>query len=97
VKKFTIELTYSAVEDLNNIPKDLLSSIISSFKHIAVQPFATSAKIKKLVGFKPPLYRVRSGDYRIIYRIEDSIIVIMRVINRKDLEKTIQSLKLSKV
>ena len=43
---------------------------------------------KKLQGNKrPPLYRVRSGNYRIIYTIEDKklIILIVDIGHRKDI------------
>jgi len=46
--------------------------------------------IKKLKGFKPPLYRLRSGDYRVLYRLQSHNITIMRIINRKELEKIIK-------
>ncbi|MCK4430887.1 MAG: type II toxin-antitoxin system RelE/ParE family toxin [Candidatus Aminicenantes bacterium] len=52
--------------------------------------------IKKLKGFKPPFYRVRSGDYRILYRLQEKTIIIMRVIDRKGLDRVIKGLKLSK-
>jgi mRNA interferase RelE/StbE len=44
------------------------------------------ANCKKLKGFKG-LYRIRAGDYRIIYRIEDNalIIEVIRIGDRKDI------------
>jgi mRNA interferase RelE/StbE len=44
------------------------------------------AGCKKLVGEKEELWRVRVGDYRIIYSIDDSIFIvdIGRVGRRKD-------------
>jgi mRNA interferase RelE/StbE len=41
--------------------------------------------VKKLKGFKN-LYRIRIGDFRVIYEIDDSarIIFITKVVNRRE-------------
>jgi len=96
LKKFEIQLTYSAAEDLDCIPEDHRIKIIALIKKFASDPFTLGVNIKKLKGFKLPLYRVRSGDYRILYRVQEKTITIMRVIDRKDLDKVIKRLKLSK-
>ena len=94
--KFDIQLTYSAVDDLDCIPEARRKKIIASIKKISSNPFATSPNIKKLKGFKPPIYRIRSGDFRVLYSVRDNTIIILRVIERKDLERVIKKLNLSK-
>jgi mRNA interferase RelE/StbE len=94
--KFDIQLTYSAVDDLDCIPEAQRKKIIASIKKISSNPFATSPNIKKLKGFKPPIYRIRSGDFRVLYSVRDNTIIILRVIERKDLERVIKKLNLSK-
>ena len=59
-------------------------------------PFASGPNIKKLKGFKPPIYRIRSGDFRVLYRVYEKTIIILRVIDRKSLERVIKKLNLSK-
>ena len=49
-------------------------------------PFGKS-RIKKLTGYKPPLYRLRTGDYRAYYRITPDAVVVLAVTNKKDSEK----------
>jgi mRNA-degrading endonuclease RelE of RelBE toxin-antitoxin system len=41
-------------------------------------------RIKKLSGFDPPLYRLRSGDFRAYYRIRRDEVVVPAVTRRKD-------------
>jgi mRNA interferase RelE/StbE len=94
LKRFKIQLTRSAVDDINKISEKQRTKIIASVEKLSSDPFATRISIKKLRGFKPPLYRLRSGDYRVLYRAEKNTITIMRVINRKELEKIIKRLKL---
>jgi mRNA-degrading endonuclease RelE of RelBE toxin-antitoxin system len=48
---------------------------------------------KKRRGFGFPLYRLRVADYRILYRIDETTVTIMRVVDRKDLERAIKRLK----
>jgi mRNA interferase RelE/StbE len=96
LKKFDIQLTYSAVDDLDCIPESPKKKIIASLKKLSLNPFAPSPNIKKLKGFKPPIYRIRSGDFRVLYRVHNKTIIIMRVIDRKDLERVVKKLNLSK-
>lgn len=96
MKKFDIRLTYSAAEDMDCIPEDHRIKIIALIKKFASDPFTPGVNIKKLMGFKPPLYRIRSGDYRMLYRVQEKTITIMRVIDRNDLDRVIKRLKLSK-
>lgn len=97
MKKFDIQLTYSAAADLDCLPEDNRIRIIALIKKFSSDPFTPGANIKKLKGFRLPLYRIRSGDYRILYRIQEKTITIMRVIDRKDLERIIKGLKLKKL
>jgi mRNA interferase RelE/StbE len=94
LKKFTVFLTYSAVEDLSLIPATQRTKVIASMDRLSSNPFASGPNIKKLKAFKLPLYRMRPGDYRIIYRIKEKTITILRIIDRKDLEKVMKRLNL---
>ena len=97
MKKCKIQLTYSASEDLDGLHDDQRKKIIAILKIFSTDPFTHGANIRKLKAFKPPIYRARSGDYRILYRVQENKIIIMRVIDRKDLDRVIKRLKLSKV
>ncbi|MCL4468160.1 MAG: type II toxin-antitoxin system RelE/ParE family toxin [Deltaproteobacteria bacterium] len=91
---FNVQATRSAIDDLQGIPNRFREQIITSIKPLYTTPLLSGTWIKKLKGFKPPLYRLRSRDYRILYRIEGRNIIIMRVIDRKELEKIIKRLHL---
>jgi len=94
LKKFIIQLTHSAAEDLDRIPEARRINVIAIFKKLSSNPFASGPNIKKLKGFKTPLYRIRSGDYRVLYRVQEKTVYIMRVVDRRDLDKIIKRLKL---
>ena len=93
MERFSIRITSSAADDLDGTQDR--GQIISDIRKLCGNPLPTGANIKKLKGFNPPLYRLRSGDYRVLYRIEGLVVTIMRVIDRKELERTIKRIKKS--
>ncbi len=82
-----------AADDLGQVPIEIRKEILSDIRQLSSAPFPTGTAVKKLKGFKPPLYRLRTGDYRIIYRVEARAILVLRGINRKELDRTIKRLK----
>jgi len=91
---FHISITQSAVDDLNDVPEGSRKRILSDISDLSSNPLPSGTHIKKLKGFRPPLYRLRSGNYRVLYRLQGGTIVIMRIIDRKELERVIKRLKL---
>lgn len=84
---YRIELTPAAEKSLAKVAKNnrvVLRKIDQVLLSLADSP--VPAKSKQLVGEDPPLYRVRVGDYRILYQIEDEVLVIIvvHVGHRKD-------------
>jgi mRNA-degrading endonuclease RelE of RelBE toxin-antitoxin system len=65
---------------------------IKNYLEISPLTFGKS-RIKKLTGFHPPLYRMRSGNFRTYYRIISSDVVILAITHKKDSEKTLKNLK----
>ena len=94
MKKFQVILTDHAIRDLDAISKKIREKIYKDLVLLQSTPFSFESRIKRLKGFKPPVYRLRSGDFRILYRIQDKTVTILRVIDRKLLERVIKRLKL---
>ncbi len=77
-----IELRKSAVKDLSALPKTIKDGIHLKIAELSNFPNVTN--IKKLTNFEPA-YRLRVGDYRILFDIVDNQkIVIGRVLHRKE-------------
>ncbi|MCF8367716.1 MAG: type II toxin-antitoxin system RelE/ParE family toxin [Bacteroidales bacterium] len=85
---YKIVFTKSAEKELFNLPSSDLGKTISKIKSLADNPTPTG--VKKLKG-KINLWRIRSGNYRIIYTIleKNVIIEIIRIRHRKDSYKNI--------
>ena len=60
-------------------------------KLLELKKFPDLSNIKKLTNFEPT-YRLRVGDYRILFDVVDSIIEIGRVLHRKESCKQKQQL-----
>lgn len=88
--KFAVQLAQSAGDDLTKIPERFREEVIVSIQSLANNPLPTTGAIKKLKGIRPPLYRLGSGDYRVLYRLEATAVKILRIIDRKELEKIIR-------
>ena len=80
---FEILLESAAKKDLRRLPDDVHDRVIKAIQPLAIQPRPSGAK--KLTGSKSD-WRIRVGDYRILYEIADTIRVvrIYRVRHRRD-------------
>lgn len=80
-RHWDVVLTRQAEKNLRRLPKPLLQRIDRLLEQLAVDP--TPPNCKKLVG-NPDLYRVRIGDWRIIYTLkaEQLIVLVVRIAPR---------------
>ncbi len=84
---FKIFLAKHAERDLDDLPEKIHKQIVCDIQTLATHPFPDGKRIKKLKGFKEKLYRLRAGDYRIIFTHGKQSIFIIRIIAKKDFRK----------
>ncbi len=79
---YRLEIKRSAAKELTLLPPEDRGRIITRIQALADEPRAVGAE--KLSGQER--YRVRQGDYRILYEIEDEIlrIMVVRIGHRRD-------------
>jgi mRNA interferase RelE/StbE len=87
---FRIALTQHAIADLKDISKDLQNPLLENLKILESAPFPSKTVIKRLRGFRTPVYRLRVGNFRILYRIQQDSVIILRVIDRKLLDRVVK-------
>lgn len=78
--RYQIEFVESALGQLRALPKDV-RRLIGAKLDRAQNDF--SGDVKKLKGFKNK-YRLRAGDYRVLFELEGRCIVVYDVGHRKD-------------
>lgn len=83
MSNFRLCFKKTAIKELKKLPKKEISKITKLIKKLVVNPRPLGCK--KLKGYSD-LWRVRSGNYRIIYSIEDEILIveILEIVNRKN-------------
>ena len=81
---YKIEWKRSAAKELRQLPNAIIKKILKAVEALASNPFPP--KIKKLIGSEHT-FRIRIGDYRIIYNIYSKILIIeiIRVGHRRDI------------
>ena len=88
---FEIIITETAQKDFNHIQALVRLKLLKAVNILLSSPFPRGNIIKKLKGVKISLYRLRAGDYRIVYHIDGSQIVIMFVVDRKNFETRLKN------
>jgi mRNA-degrading endonuclease RelE of RelBE toxin-antitoxin system len=93
--KFRIVYSAAAQADLERLdPDDAIQIVTDAATHLSNAPLPIGkTRLKRLSGFTPPLYRLRSGDFRAYYRIHGAEIVILRVTDRKGAAKLLKRLR----
>lgn len=74
MNKYKIFFSKTAAKELRHLPADELKRVYNKAKELENDPRPVGCK--KLGGEKEELWRVRSGNYRIIYSIDDTVFII---------------------
>lgn len=70
-----------ALKELSKLDKPTARRVVTAIGRLSGEPHP--AGVRALVGF-PGLFRIRVGDYRIVYTVKDSelIVLVLRVAHR---------------
>ncbi len=87
MKKYRVEISKVAGKELRALPKNEIARIYERMLGLSDNPRPPGSK--KLEGNKEDFWRIRVGDYRVIYSIDDviSIVDIRHIGNRRDIYK----------
>ena len=78
--RYKVEFKPRAIKDCRHIDKKLGQVIFSKIEALSNN---LQGDVKKLTNFTPE-YRLRVGDYRILFETEDDKIIIYRIRHRKE-------------
>lgn len=84
---FQVFLSEKAQRDLDAIPDKIARQILADCARLGNDPVPDGKRIKKLQGFKEALYRLRAGDYRVVFKRSGSRIDVVRVLSKPDFQK----------
>lgn len=80
---YQIEIKSSASRELEKLDRQMVARVVDAIQGLADNPYPQG--VRKLAGFDRT-YRVRVGDYRVLYTIHEKklVIEIIRIAHRKD-------------
>ena len=83
---YAVEYLAEAVKELASLERPMQRLIKEKIDKLAQNPETLKNNIKALKGEHSGKYRLRVGDYRIIYRLQNEIITItiIRIGHRKE-------------
>jgi mRNA-degrading endonuclease RelE of RelBE toxin-antitoxin system len=89
LRHFSIEVSPYAERDLAKLPNAIARLILEEIRaRLSTEPTREmKTRVKRLIGFSPPLYRLRVGDYRVYYRVTLQHVVILSVFHKKDSDR----------
>jgi len=94
VAKRAVILAPKAKQDLFKLPQRDADGIVKDLGVLATPPWPPG-KVKKLRG--TDYWEVKTGNYRSLFLQEGNKVIILRIINRRDLFRTIKHIDLTAV
>lgn len=87
---YSVEFKQSVSKDLKKIQRRIVESILVKIEKLKTDPYKSD--IKKLFGTKS-FFRLRVGDYRIIFQIlsAEKKIIVFYIRHRKDVYKNVDA------
>ena len=83
---YRTELKPAALRDLNKLPGEAIRRITAAIDALALEPRPSG--VKKLQGKgRQVFYRLRVGEYRVIYQVHDDavLVLVIRIGDRKEI------------
>lgn len=82
---YTVEFTPAAARQLRKLPRAVQASLRPAINALADNPRPHG--VKMLTNAEQGTYRVREGDYSIVYDIEDDmlLVLVVRVGHRREI------------
>ena len=78
--EYRIEVKKKAIKDLQDIPLEQRTQILSRIELLSND---LTGDVKKLTNFTPE-FRLRWGNWRILFEIEADTVIIYRVLHRRE-------------
>ena len=81
--KYKVELKPKAIKDLKGLPKTEGKKIIEKLRLLEGD---LQGNVKRLTNYTPE-YRLRVGDWRILFEVDNKKIIVYRIRHRKEAYK----------
>lgn len=81
--RWQVALTPAAERDFKKLDRTVQRRVLASLELLAETPLPLG--VKRLVGLEAT-YRIRLGDYRLLYRLEEAtvVVVVIKIAHRRE-------------
>jgi mRNA interferase RelE/StbE len=85
-KRYRVRFRRSAGKEFLDLPVGIQDKIVEALSFLSENPYTDLLRIKKLRG-PEKLYRIRIGDYRLVYTVESSelIVIVVKIGHRGEI------------
>lgn len=73
---YRIEFVKSAQKEFEKLPKNIQAKTLDALHVLSRNPYSDLLRVKRLKGAQA-LYRIRIGDYRVVYDVRADVLVIL--------------------
>ena len=87
---YAVQFVRSAQKEFDRLPAKLRASIAEALTLLSQNPYSEILRVKKLKG-ADALYRIRLGDYRVVYEIRNEllVVVVIKIGHRSDVYRNL--------
>lgn len=78
--KYSIEIKPQAIRDLADLQKATAERVLGKIERLEN---GLAGDVKKLTNYDPG-YRLRVGDYRVLFDVEGTQVIVYRVLHRRE-------------
>ena len=78
--EYQVEFKPKALKDLDSVHSDMAQRIVEKISRLQND---LEGDVKRLTNFTPE-YRLRVGDYRVLFEVADVRIIVYRVLHRRE-------------
>jgi len=91
VTAYEVQFSARALQELEKLPRQEQQRIVIRAERLAIDPHSSCSQ--KAHGSRE-LFRIRVGDYRVIYDIQDDVlsVLVFRVGHRRDVYRNMDNL-----
>lgn len=78
--EYEVEFRPKAIKDLDSVSPEIARRVVGKVDRLRHD---LEGDVKRLTNFTPE-YRLRAGDYRVLFEVEGSRVIVYRVRHRKE-------------
>lgn len=78
--------------DLSALSPEVARRILRKILELQESPAPRGDTIKRLTGFQRPYFRLRVGDWRVVFRLEGAAVFILLVTHHSELDRELRTL-----